>query len=237
MALYPGMVGLGFGLFVFAVGKVDKEFGLEKFFFENLAQFKLLPAWTEHGEGFDLGLDVATAEVKDAIGEGMPALAMYKMLNPRDKVCKGCDGPADDKVELVAQVFNPLDTRLDVFQTGCLCHLLYDFNFLFAGIDEHKICVGEKDGEWYAGESASCTGIEDAGAGLEPNRFSDGKTVEEVSLGEVLDVLAADDVDGLVPGDVGFKSGFVLTHFLLRNLSGKVLFQQMLKGCKFWHHP
>ena len=95
---------------------------------------------------------------------------------------------------LSAQVFS-----LEILQIDCRSHLVADSDFLARSIYQLELAFREEDGERNARETSTAAEIENLRARTEIDGFGYCQRMEHVVLVQIIDVLAADDIDLAVP--------------------------------------
>ena len=95
---------------------------------------------------------------------------------------------------LSAQMFS-----LEILQIDCRSHLVADSYFLARSIYQLELAFREEDGERNARETSAAAEIENLRARTEIDGLGYCQRMEHVVLVQIIDVLAADDIDLAVP--------------------------------------
>ena len=116
-----------------------------------------------------------------------------------------------------------------VLQTDGLTDFLCHSDLLARAVDEFELTVGEENGQRNARETTSSAEIEDLTARTETDHLGNGHRMEHMVLVEVIDILARDDVDLVVPIAIEGLEGVYLTVLLGRQV-GEVFADEWLHG-------
>ena len=150
-------------------------------------------------EGGELGVEVAAFEVEDTVAE-MVVLDVGNLTPyPLAKLAEVGDGTRDDEVEIALHLLGTDLFGTYVLQLQLLGHVLHHLDFLSYRVDKVELGIGKHNGQGDAGEPAAGTHIEYLGHGFEGLHLGDGKTVKDMVLIKVADVLAGNHVDLLIP--------------------------------------
>lgn len=88
---------------------------------------------------------------------------------------------------------------LEILQIDGRSHLVADSDFLARSIYQLELAFREKNGERNARETSAAAEIENLRARTEMDGFGYCQRMEHVVLVQIIDVLAADDIDLAVP--------------------------------------
>ena len=186
-------------------------FLLEPFFIEETADFRCL---NDIPERLCLCLQIAAFETKNAVGKGVLVLLRDVFLHDFDEVGQGHDSSADHKIVETFFDFNTQVRGLAIIQSNSLAYFLSDADFLSCTVDEFELAVGEEYGQGDAWETAARAEIEDSGALAETDDLGDGHRMKYMVLVEIVDILAGDDVDFVIPIAIEGIEGFYLLMLL-----------------------
>ena len=183
-------------------------------------------------EGVYLCLQVAAFEAEDAVGQGILLLLGDVLPDNPDEIGQRHDGTAHHKVVVALLVFTTQVRRLTVLQSDGITDFLSDTDLLARAVDELELAFGEENGQRNAREPAASAEIENRGARTEIDDLGDGHRVKHVVLIEVVDVLAGDDIDLVVPVTVEGIECFYLAQLLWRQV-GKVFADEWMHNQRF----
>ena len=191
------------------VWEIDDMFFLEPFFIKETADLGGLDNLLER---LYLSLQITAFQTEDAVRQSI--LLMLGDVFPHDlrEVGQGHDGTADHKVVETFFVLTAQMCRMAVLQSDGIAHLLGHADFLARTVDELELTVGKENGQGDTGEATACTEVENLAAGTETDYLGNCHRVKHMVLVKMVDVLAGDDVDLLVPVTIeGFEVVYLLT--------------------------
>jgi len=115
--------------------------------------------------------------------------------------------------------------RVTVFQADSVAHLLSHANLLARTVDKLEVALRKENGEGHARKTTTCAEVEDMRAWLEADETTNGQRMEHMVFVEIIDILARDDINLLIPFMIQRIEGFKLRILLIGEL-GKILFNQ-----------
>ena len=191
--------------------EINDVFLLEPFFIEETADFRCL---NDIPERLCLCLQIAAFEAEYAVGKGVLVLLGDVFLHDFDEVGQWHDSSADHKIVEAFFVFTTQMGGLAVLQSNSLAYFLSDTDFLSCTVDELELAVREEYGQRDAWETAARAEVEDSGAFAETDDLGDGHRMKYMVLVEIVDILAGDDVDFVIPIAIEGIEGFYLLMLL-----------------------
>lgn len=174
-----------------------------------------------------LSLQITAFQAENAVGQGVLLTLGDILLNDLHQVGQGHDGTTDHKVVETFLILTTQVGGLTVFQSDGIAHLLGHTDLLARTIDQLELTIGEENGQRNAGKSSAGAEVENLSAGTETDDLGNRHRVEHMVFVEVVDILAGDDVNLLVPIAIeGVKGLNLLT--LLRRQVGEIFTDEWL---------
>src|SRR5690606_28757476 len=143
-----------------------------------------------------------------------------------DEIRERGDRAADDEIVYRLVLLTALLLGRSVLQAKAVDHALHGRDLLANAIDAVDTASGEKDGERDPRKTAPRAHVHDAAAGREGMHLGDAERMQDVPFVQVLEVLAGNEVDALVPMRVQLPEGLE-TGPLLRGKPREVTVDQL----------
>jgi len=170
--------------------------GLEPFFGEVIRQFGT------HGyvaEGLGFALKIAAFQTDDSVGHGIALFIGDVFAHNLHQVGQWHHGTAHHKVVFALLVLAAQVLGLAVGQADGMAYLLGHANLLARPVNQFELAFGKHDGQGNAGETTACAEVKHMGLGPELDEAGNAQRVEYMVLIQVVNILAGDDIDFLVP--------------------------------------
>ena len=142
---------------------------------------------------------IAALQTQKSVRQSVLSLLLKVFLDNLHQVRKLHYRTAYHEIELAFFVLSAQVLCLEILQIDCRSHLVADSDFLARSIYQLELAFREEDGERNARETSAAAEIENLRARTEMDGFGYCQRMEHVVLVQIIDVLAADDIDLAVP--------------------------------------
>ena len=142
---------------------------------------------------------IAAFQTQKSVRQSVLPLLLKVFLDNLHQVGKLHYRTAYHEIVLAFFVLSAQVLSLEILQIDCRSHLVADSDFLARSIYQLELAFREEDGERNARETSAAAEIENLRARTEIDGFGYCQRMEHVVLVQIIDVLAADDIDLAVP--------------------------------------
>src|SRR5690349_18031397 len=146
-----------------------------------------------------LFIEVSPLQVKYPIVQWMNGIFLNLFVYPPIKLFDSCHRTTHNKIVFTFDLLSAYLFTPNVFQTESRGHIIHDGNFFTNGIHEMKLCFGKKYRQRNAGKASAGTYIKNFCSGLKRSNLCYAERVKDVIDIQVIDILAGNHIDLVIP--------------------------------------